>query len=526
MARETINKSFIVKPFAASNRDSEVIDLEESLSRLAATVRLISDAVYLTTESDDYNAYLEAVLSEEYTLADGTVKKLPSQPHVVGRILGSRIPAEAAELLTSNISRHTELYNNLLFQSISSHAARIKRSQGEGYTSAGYKRTLNTNRGKVYPKISYSSVDRQLTKIEVAGDTILWSVRVDGEWIIFYFPFDKKRFAGASKVSLPDVQLDDQGGLEFRFTAVYEYVSSEISSDYVIGVDVGITEYVTASVTNSYGEVIETTTLSGRFKRLYAKYLRMLSTSRDLADKVKSPERRVSQNPLRLSRRVSEYENLRSAIKRIRKEMAILAAQELADLSWRYGNAVIVFEDLTWRKNTMQNGRWNIGELMKWTKHYQHLNGSRMSKTSAAYTSQTCSDCGAKGGRFSKRTFVCNSCDSRLDRDVNASINIARRGYKTARKMSDTRRVTIAKAGPGGIRKVRRTPKMRETLGYQGQRRSQEVKTLGITRSKTSSTVRVNGAERAEYAASSRDYDRNTAPRKKDDYSIDRCCIS
>ena len=65
----------------------------------------------------------------------------------------------------------------------------------------------------------------------------------------------------------------------------------------------------------------------------------------------------------------------REAASRKKRELAILAAQEIAYLSHFWGNAVIAIEDLGWVSNTMQNGRWNKGELMQWLTHYVAQNG-------------------------------------------------------------------------------------------------------------------------------------------------------
>lgn len=56
----------------------------------------------------------------------------------------------------------------------------------------------------------------------------------------------------------------------------------------------------------------------------------------------------------------------REAALRKKRELAILAAQEIADLSHQWGNAVVAVEDLSWISNTMQNGRWNRSAFTQW----------------------------------------------------------------------------------------------------------------------------------------------------------------
>lgn len=52
------------------------------------------------------------------------------------------------------------------------------------------------------------------------------------------------------------------------------------------------------------------------------------------------------------------------------------------------------------------------------------ITGSCVHIANEAYTSRTCSRCGFIRPKTGSKSFVCPSCDSRLDRDVNAAINI------------------------------------------------------------------------------------------------------
>lgn len=118
--------------------------------------------------------------------------------------------------------------------------------------------------------------------------------------------------------------------------------------------------------------------------------------------------------------------------------MAILAAQEIAYISHVWDNAVVVFEDLSWIRNTMENGRWNRGELLSRAREYVELNGGRVITVNAAYTSRCCHHCGEKVAFRDWHTAVC-SVHGVVDRDVNAAANIANRARATVAKMVVTR---------------------------------------------------------------------------------------
>ena len=110
-------------------------------------------------------------------------------------------------------------------------------------------------------------------------------------------------------------------------------------------------------------------------------------------------------------------------------------------LSAQWGNAIVVFEDLSWVDNTMQNDRWNRGELVRWTQHFVELNGGRIAKVNAAYTSQKCHVCGGGLMIVEHHDVWCKNCGLWMDRDENATANIAQRFIdKSFEKFVSTRK--------------------------------------------------------------------------------------
>lgn len=128
----------------------------------------------------------------------------------------------------------------------------------------------------------------------------------------------------------------------------------------------------------------------------------------------------------------------REAASRKKRELAILAAQEIADLSHVWGNAVVAVEDLSRISNTMQNGRWNRGEFVKWLTHYVSQNGGWGVAVGAAYTSQVCHLCDQLVTHPIHKLSVCSE-HGVMDRDVNAAANIAARAVPRVTKARVTR---------------------------------------------------------------------------------------
>ena len=94
----------------------------------------------------------------------------------------------------------------------------------------------------------------------------------------------------------------------------------------------------------------------------------------------------------------------------------------------------IIMEDLSWDKKSNKK-RYRLGfELSSWDKGYlqeriefkAYENSITVTKVNPAYTSQICSYCGELGERNGKQ-FKCDICETILDADYNASINIKNR---------------------------------------------------------------------------------------------------
>lgn len=162
----------------------------------------------------------------------------------------------------------------------------------------------------------------------------------------------------------------------------------------------------------------------------------------------------------------------REAASRKKRELAILAAQEIAYLSHVWGNAVVAVEDLGWVRNTAQHGRWNRGELVKWLTHYVSQNGGWVVAVNPANTSQLCHKCGARVSHPSHEVSVCAE-HGVLDRDINAATNIAARAVPKVAKA----RATRAKNRMLRPQVALKTPVARRSLKYPGRDRTKSAPT-------------------------------------------------
>ncbi|ADB57831.1 RNA-guided endonuclease InsQ/TnpB family protein [Archaeoglobus profundus] len=79
--------------------------------------------------------------------------------------------------------------------------------------------------------------------------------------------------------------------------------------------------------------------------------------------------------------------------------------------------------------------RWSYHDLIQKIKYKAKLEGVPVIEISPRNTSKTCSNCGFVYKRFKdQRLFHCPKCGIIIDRDLNASINIARKGREEYKK--------------------------------------------------------------------------------------------
>ena len=395
-------RSIVMSPIVVTDTDGIILETKEVLDELKWEVKLLSDLAYyeMTTENiERLQDFLETV-SPTYRNKD------------IGRKLGFIIPEEYLPDSRTGRSRLHYMFGAKVVCELKAWLERTKAAKGEStkYVSQGWERTANANKTHdLQPKINLADADAQYARVALDGDYLILEMVIRGRWYKFLFHHGG-RLSKADRVTLPAISLNEKGNVRFAFSAVYKYNYTPFSTDYIIGVDVGIRNYATVSVINhKTKEIVYSTTLSSRVH--------------SLANKVRNANQQVKS--LQLKDKPLEAASHRESNSRRKKALAILAAQEIAEISYNYGNAVVVVEDLSWIRNTMQNGRWNRGELIERLKEQVELNGGRVFKTSAYNTSKNCHKCGGKVSFKNWHTEICDNCNLSIDRDLNATVNIA-----------------------------------------------------------------------------------------------------
>ena len=462
MAKNQTYRAFVARPTHILDLNGELLDSTPIMSQLTTEVRGISAYATYVTRNDEA---LESGLAQADTI----------QPAAAGSRAGVTMPDFLASGRTGR-SRKERLVQYNTVTAFRSWLERIDAVNGESskYVSQGWKRTMNAappsyGEGDF---INLGAVDRNYALIEnnpfTDGEIILKLV-IQGAWYRLFFPFDNTRFT-EGKVTLPVVKVEG-GKPVFIFSVVTDNPIVQFSGDYTIGVDVGINDYATVVVRNSSTrKIVHRTTLSQRVHSLWNSVRASEKQVRQLMEKAVSLSLYDRQG--RMAAR-DEAQLHRAAASRKKRELAILAAQEIAYLSHFWDNAVVAVEDLSWIHNTMSHGRWNRGAFVQWLTHYVGQNGGWVVSVSAANTSQVCHVCGEEVTHPKHKVSECAK-HGIMDRDVNAAANIAARAVPKVEKARKKRAKNPRLQEEAPLK----TPVARASLKYPGRDRTKHAPTL------------------------------------------------
>lgn len=460
MAKNQTYKAFVARP-------THILDLN---GELLETVPIMTE---LTSEIRGISSYATYVVRNDEVLKSNLAQVTATTPAEAGRQAGVIMP-DFLVLGRAGKSRKERLLRYNVVTSYRSWQERINAVNGESskYVSQGWKRTANASAPSYgEDTINLGATDRNYALIEnnpfTDGEITLKMV-IQGAWYRLIFTFDNKRFT-EGKVTLPLVKVENNNPV-FIFSVVTDNPVVQFSGDYTIGVDVGINDYATVVVRNTAtGKITHQTTLS---QRVHSLWNSVRASEKQVKQLRKKADSLSPYNRQAIMAALDEAQLHRKAASRKKRELAILAAQEVAYLSHCYGNAVVAVEDLSWISNTMQNGRWNRGAFIQWLAHYVSQNGGWVVAVNSANTSQLCHACGSEVTHPKHKVSECAQCGV-FDRDVNAAANIAARAVPKVEKARKTKakKQKLQKKAP------LKTPITRCSLKYPGRDRTKHAPT-------------------------------------------------
>ena len=392
----SVTRTVSLRPFACrETKTGTSIDLYDVLEELR------NDATLCATEA---SKHITVEHLERLSEHDGL------KPAVAGRRMGIKLPAGKS---VTGRSRFEWMVREYVVSQLRSWRERRKAHtrQTDKYTSSGFKRIANPNKPTfLKPRLALSVTDKSYHVIRFIGSIIELDMVVNERWVTFRFTTPNKFLEPGVKIVAPTISIDDRNRVMFNWHVELPVERSEFSNKYVVGVDVGLANHATVVVRDiSTGKVVEASFMNRRV--------------RSLENKIQRTKTQIT--ALYRQNRRDEIEPHRQALSNRRKELSILIGQEVADLSWRYDNALVAIEDLSFITNTMKNGRWVRGLIIKRITEMVESNGGRVLTMNPAYTSKKCHQCGTMLDMTDYHTPICVDCHVGWDRDENAAANIA-----------------------------------------------------------------------------------------------------
>ena len=412
----SVTRNVPLRPFACREKKTGTgLDLHDVLEELR------NDATLCAEEALKHVTLENLAAISEY---DGL------KPAVVGRRMGIRFSIPGRGTGRSRFERMIQEYAVTILRSWRERR-KAYTGRNDKHVSTGFKRTANPNKPDfLKPRLALSATDKSYQSIRQVGSTVELDMVVNKRWVTFKFASPKRFLEPGIKIIAPTISIDDKNRVMFNWHVEIPVERSEFSDKYVVGVDVGVVNHTAAVVRNiETGQVVEASFMNRRVC--------------SLENKIKRTKTQIA--VLKKCGRDKEAEPHRKALSNRRKELAILIGQEIATLSYQYGNAIVAIEDLSFITNTMKNGRWVRGMIVDRIKDMVESNGGRVMTVNPAYTSKKCHQCGTMLDMTDYHIPTCSSCQVAWDRDENAAANIANKLKDKHQKACQTRKKHASK---------------------------------------------------------------------------------
>lgn len=265
---------------------------------------------------------------------------------------------------------------------------------------------------KGYPRFQH---DNRSVEYKQTG----WKLEPDGKHINFIdgCGIGRLRLVGNKKQHIETFPVKDikrvrilrrADGYYVQFGVKTERKVEHVPSGTQLGIDVGLKSFLTDSQGNTVDNPRHYRKAEKMLKRLHRRHSRKVKKSANR----KKAQKRLAKGYLKVQRQREDF---------ARKQASALVSS----------HDLIAYEHLVIRNmvrnrklaKSIHDAGWGI--FIQWLKYYAFLHDIPVIAVTPQYTSQDCSECGARVKKaLSVRTHICLNCGIVLDRDHNAALNI------------------------------------------------------------------------------------------------------
>ena len=350
------------------------------------------------------------------------------------KLLQEKLVAYTGTPQAAEYGRQLGLVQSLLPREVKAQS-RIERLVRHKVISEYSAYVLNPNPKKqppsYYPKVSLGAVDSQMATLSIVETmaTLLWKVW-DRELLL---EFELPGYLNSRQVTkwcLPEVAISKRTGqVVFRY-AYEENPAPNPTSRLRAGVDLGRVEPYTAAVITPAGKRVASYVSSNHLWFINDRREALLKERKQILSKADHYAKLgLNDEALR-----TEAARKRAKITRLGVAVAQELGSELSRKLAKHKLSVMHVEELGWATGARYGSKWNHGMQQQALSHGLARSGTHMREVSAKDTSKLCHGCSeALTYRSDDRTVWCGTCKTRLDRDWNASLRIAKTSTGTTR---------------------------------------------------------------------------------------------
>lgn len=306
------------------------------------------------------------------------------------------------------------------------------------YPTTGYLRNILRSQGSINHKVNpqfilnFTVEDNYASRVSTTPDQVIYTVNVNGEWLVFTVnrPAYVPQFMG--KVARPIFQRNPKGEMYIRISYEVETIEYNDTNSVIMGIDLGKVKPFSAAVstddfyTTELAPTKETDIVAHKIFALENERNK-LYTKIGNCNKIWDGKNNYLAN--KIERLYSEKRYVVNKLARLRRSLAWLIARDIAYHCQVNGVDTVKLENLSWLES--RGGKWNFSDIQDTVHQVLSAYGVAVYKVNPKNSSQV--------DPFTDKHIIhvgrsANTSVGVRDRDYLASLELTKRSGKKYRK--------------------------------------------------------------------------------------------